>query len=217
VTDDDVRHRVASLYESRFLQGYVRWKIASDPAYDAAFRSVPNAPLLDLGCGPGVMTFYLRERGFTAPILGIDHDVKKIAAARAASRYDDLEFRAGDARAPLDFRGSTVMLDILHYFNESDQQAILRAAAERTPPGGVVVIRDGLRDGSWRYRATYVQESFSRVIGWLRAERLHFPTRAQIESAFDGFDVEVTPMWGRLPFNNYLFVFRRLSAGITSA
>ncbi|MBV9493812.1 MAG: class I SAM-dependent methyltransferase [Acidobacteria bacterium] len=213
----DVRERVASLYDSRFLAGYARWKIKSDPAYAAAFAALPNAPLLDLGCGPGVMMFYLRERGFTAPILGIDHDEEKIAAARKASRYEGLELRSGDARAPIDFRGSTVMLDILHYFKQHEQQALLRAAAERALPGSAVVIRDCVRDGSWRYRATYVQESFSRVIGWLRAERLHFPTREEIEQPFAGFDVEVRPMWGHLPFNNYLFVFRRPSSGITNA
>ncbi|HKO56046.1 MAG TPA: class I SAM-dependent methyltransferase, partial [Thermoanaerobaculia bacterium] len=197
---EDVGARVASLYESRFLQGYARGKIGGDPAYDAAFRVLPNAPLLDLGCGAGVLDFYLRERGFTAPILGIDHDAKKIAAAtRAASRYEGLEFRAGDARAPLAFEGSTVMLDLLHYFTEAEQLAILRAAAARAPPGGVVVIRDALRDGTWRYRATYAQESFSRLIGWLRAERLHFPTRALIVDAFADFEVDVTPMWGKTP------------------
>lgn len=207
---EDVRERVASLYRSRFLQGYARGKIARDPAYAAAFHALPDAPVLDLGCGAGVLAFYLRERGFTAPILGIDHDVKKIAAARlAAARYAGLEFRTGDARAPMGFRGSTVMLDLLHYFAEAEQLDILRAAASRTPPGAAVVIRDALRDGSWRYRATYAQESFSRVIGWLRAERLHFPTRALIESAFAGFTAEVTPLWGRTPFNNYLFVFTR--------
>jgi SAM-dependent methyltransferase len=215
---DDVRERVASLYRSRFLRGYARGKIARDPAYAAALHALPDAPLLDLGCGAGVLAFYLRERGFTAPILGIDHDGKKIAAAQAAAaRYEGLRFRAGDARAPVDFSGSTVMLDLLHYFAEEEQLAILRAAAARTPPGGVVVIRDALRDGSWRYRATYAQESFSRLIGWLRAERLHFPTRALIESAFGGFSAEVAPLWGKTPFNNYLFVFRRPSAGMTNA
>ena len=207
---DAVRERVAARYRSRFLQGYARGKIARDPAYDAAFRALPDAPVLDLGCGAGVLSLYLRERGFRAPILGIDHDGKKIAAAQAAAAsYDGLEFRAGDARAPMDFAASTVMLDLLHYFAEEEQLTILRSAAGRTPPGGVVVIRDALRDGSWRYRATYAQESFSRLIGWLRAERLHFPTRALIESAFPGFQAEVTPLWGRTPFNNYLFVFTR--------
>lgn len=213
----EVGARVARLYESRFLQGYVRGKIGSDPVYDAAFSALPDAPVLDLGCGAGLLSFYLRERGFRAPIVGIDHDAKKIAAAQAiARRYEGLDFRTADAREPLDFRGSTVMLDLLHYFRDDEQRAILRNAAERTPPGGVVIIRDALRDGTWRYRMTYAQESFSRIIGWLKAERLHFPTREFIAGAFEGFEQSVTPLWGRTPFNNYLFVMSRPSSGITN-
>ena len=34
--------------------------------------------------------------------------------------------------------------------------------------------------------------------------------------AFAGFDPEVVPLYGKTPFNNYLFVFRRSSAGITN-
>ena len=79
-----------------------------------------------------------------------------------------------------------------------------------------VIIRDGIRDGSWRYRVTYAQEMFSRVVRWLRAERLHFPARDDVIRPFAGFDVEVMPLYGRTPFNNYLFVFRRSAAGTTN-
>jgi len=213
----EVGERVARLYESRFLRGYVRGKIGGDPVYDAVFHALPDAPVLDLGCGAGVLSFYLRERGFRAPIIGVDHDGKKIAAAQAvARRYEGLEFRIGDARTPLDFRGSTVMLDLLHYFRDDEQREILHDAVERTPPGGVVIIRDALRDGTLRYRMTYAQESFSRLIGWLKAARLHFPTRELIAGSFEGFDQTVTPLWGRTPFNNYLFVMSRPSSGMTS-
>jgi SAM-dependent methyltransferase len=213
----EVGERVARLYRSRFLQGSVRGKIGSDPVYDAVFRALPDAPLLDLGCGAGVLSFYLRERGFRAPILGVDHDGKKIAAAQAIARsYEGLEFRTADARDSLDFRGSTVMLDLLHYFRDDEQRSILGHAADRTPPGGAVIIRDALRDGTWRYRATYAQESFSRLIGWLKAERLHFPTRELIAGAFEGFDQTATPLWGGTPFNNYFFVMRRPSSGTTN-
>jgi SAM-dependent methyltransferase len=209
--------RIASHFDSRFLRGYARGKIAGDPAYAAVFDRVPDMPLLDVGCGIGLLSFYLRERGFRGTIDGVDHDAKKIAAANAvAARYEGLTFRAGDAREPFAFRGSVVLLDLLHYFDDDAQARILRNAAACVPPGGAVLVRDALRDDSWRYRLTYAQESFSRAIRWLQAERLHFPTRAALLSAFDGFTVEETPLWGRTPFNNYLFVFRRPDSGITN-
>jgi SAM-dependent methyltransferase len=209
--------RVAALFGSRFLRGYARGKIEHDPVYEAVFARVPDTPLLDIGCGIGLLAFFLRERGFTEPIVGVDHDSRKIlAASRAvAGRYQGLTFRTGDAREPLNFQGSIVMLDLLHYFDDATQLCILRNAAASVAPGGAAIIRDALRDGTWRYRLTYLQESAARAIGWLRAERLNFPTRRTLIAAFDGFTVEETPLRGVMPFNNYLFVFRRPSSGTT--
>ncbi len=208
---------LASRYPTPFLRSYVRAKTAADPAYDAVFEYLRGSsrPLLDIGCGVGVLALYLRERGFTPPILGIDHDQKKIAIARRVAAGDEtLSFQVGDARLPLAFRGSIVLLDVLHYFTDDDQTTILRNVAAA---GTTVLIRDGLRDGSLRYRLTYAQESLARIGGWLKAERLNFPTGQTIEQSFNGaFRREVKPMFGRTPFNNYLFVFKRSSDGITN-
>jgi SAM-dependent methyltransferase len=208
---------VESRYPRGFLREYVRIKVATDPVYNAAFECLRGSrlPLLDVGCGVGILALYLRERGFTAPIAGIDHDARKIAIARRAASGDEtMSFSVGDARAPIDLRGNVVLLDVLHYFTDSDQIQILRSAAGA---GAMVLIRDAVRDGSLRYRITYAQETLARAVGWLKAERLNFPTQTSIDLSFDGqFHRDMLPMSGRMPFNNYLFVFRRSSGGITN-
>jgi len=218
MTTEVARDRVAALFDSRFLQHYTRGKLAGDPVYDAVISRLRGStlPLLDVGCGAGIFAFYLRECGLQLPIAGIDHDVQKIAAANSvASRYANVSFRAGDAREPLEHRGSVVMLDLLHYFDDPTQARILENAAACIAPGGVLIVRDAIRDGSWRYRATYAQEMFARSVRWLKAERLNFPAWSTL-AALRGFEEEIVPMWGRTPFNNYLFVFRRASSGITN-
>ena len=60
------------------------------------------------------------------------------------------------------------------------------------------------------------QETFARGVRWLKAERLNFPRRETIVEAFRGFESEIVPLWGRTPFNNYLFVFKRASSGMTN-
>jgi len=208
---------IASLYPRGFLRSYVRAKVATDPVYNAVFESLhgTSEPVIDVGCGVGILALYLRERGFTAPIAGVDHDAKKIEVAKRVAASDGITFSVGDARAPLPMRGNVVLLDVLHYFTAGDQDLILRNAARA---GGMIVIRDGIRDGSLRYCLTYVQETLSRMGGWLKAERLNFPTRESLRKPFDGeFTVEERPMFGRSPFNNYLFVFRRASSGTTNA
>jgi len=207
----------ASRYPTPFLRSYARVKIATDPVYAAVFDLLRDStePLLDIGCGVGVLALYLREQGFRGTIHGIDHDERKIAVARKVVGADEsLLLSVGDARTPPAFRGNVVLLDVLHYFDDADQSLILRNAAKA---GGMIIIRDAIRDGSLRCHMTYTQETLARVGGWLKAERLHFPTREAIERSFNSdFREEVRPMWGRMPFNNYLFVFRRSSSGMTN-
>jgi 2-polyprenyl-3-methyl-5-hydroxy-6-metoxy-1,4-benzoquinol methylase len=208
---------IALRYPRGFLRSYVRAKVATDPVYAAVFEQLrgTSEPVIDVGCGVGILALYLRERGFTAPIAGVDHDAKKIEIAKRVAASDGVTFRVSDARAPLASRGNVVLLDVLHYFTSEDQALILGNAARA---GGMIVIRDGIRDGSLRYRLTYVQEALSRMGGWLKAERLNFPTRETLSGSLNGeFTVDERPMFGRSPFNNYLFVFKRASSGITKA
>jgi SAM-dependent methyltransferase len=212
---------VASLFRSRFLRYYVISKLATDPLYGAVAERLRGRamPLTDIGCGVGLTAFYLREHGVRVPIFGVDHDDAKIAAAREiALGYDNLSFEAGDAREATIADGSVLLLDVLHYLPDEDQAQLLHAIADRVPSGSVVIIRDGVRDRSLRYRLTYVAELFARAVRWMKAERLNFPTRESIISPFRerGFELEVSPLWGRTPFNNYLFVFRRPASGTTN-
>jgi len=208
----------ASTYPTRFLRTYVRFKVAGDPVYAAVFDSLRGSAdrLLDLGCGVGALAFYLRERGYSAPIAGIDHDRRKVDIARGIADGDQsLTFQTADVRTVRDFPPTIVLLDVLHYLTDAEQTALL---GEVAAAANIVIIRDAVRDGSLRYWMTVGQEALSRAGGWLKAERLNFPTRESIERPFrDAFRGEVRSMFGHTPFNNYLFVFRRSSAGITNA
>lgn len=216
-----VAKRLASLYDRASLRAYARWKVRADPAYDAVLHRLRgrDEPLLDLGCGIGLLPFYLREHGVQASIIGIDFDQRKVdVARRAATRYRDIDFIAGDARSALPEGRNVVMLDLLHYLDEESRARILANTARAVPPGGIVVIRQGIRDASWRYRLTSAVDALGRILRWMKAEHLQYPAREEIAAAFAGFDAEIAPAWGRTPYNNYLFVFRRAaSPGTTNA
>lgn len=218
---DDAAQRVASRFRSRFLHNYVASKLATDPLYRGVAERLDghDLPLTDIGCGVGLMAFYLRERGVRVPITGFDHDRAKIDAANEiAAHYDGLTFTTGDARDPIRAGSSVLLLDVLHYFSDSAQSRMLETIAAGVPDGGVVIIRDAVRDGSLRYRLTMAAEMFARVVRWLKAERLNFPTRENIVRPFRerGFSEDIAPLWGRTPFNNYLFVFKRDASGKTN-
>jgi SAM-dependent methyltransferase len=210
VSRNDLATRIAALYDRAILRSYVRWKIRTDPVYSAVLGRLRgrNVPLIDVGCGVGLLPFFLREHGYDVPILGFDFDDRKIEAARkAAVRYRGIDFATGDARNPFPHDHNVVILDVLQYFDSASQQRILINASEAVPPGGIVILRQGVRDGSWRHRFTTMIDASARALRWMKAERLNFPGRDEIMAPFDGFSAEVAPLWGRTPFNNYLFVF----------
>jgi 2-polyprenyl-3-methyl-5-hydroxy-6-metoxy-1,4-benzoquinol methylase len=206
--------QVTSLFRGSWLKGYVRGKLRIDPMYEVVFESLRGSslPILDLGCGIGILPYYLRQRGLQSRIIGVDWDARRIAVAQqVAQAYNQLSFIHQDARTPIQFHGHMVMLDLLHYINDDDQRRLLDTVAANIAPGGVAVIRQCPRDSSYRFKFTNVVERLLRALHWHKVSTINFPTRETIAKPFRarGFTEEILPMWGGTPFNNYLFVFRR--------
>ena len=207
--------QVMSLYRGHWLKRYVRGKLRIDPMYGVVFERLRGSslPILDLGCGIGILPYYLRQRGLQSRMIGVDWDAGRIAVAQqVAQGYDqNLSFIHQDARTPIEFHGHMVMLDLLHYINDDDQRRLLDTVAASIAPGGAAVIRECPRDSSNRFKLTNVAEYFLRALRWQKVSTINFPTRETIAKPFRarGFTEEILPMWGGTPFNNYLFVFLR--------
>ena len=207
--------RVAANFSERWLRIYVGKKLRGDPIFQTAFELLRGStqPLIDLGCGVGLLAFYLKERDFLEPITGVDRDRRKIARARVVAEraYRDLSFIEQDVCEPIAGRGNLVLFDVLHYLSPNEQMMLLEQLAARVAPGGMLIVRDCPRDGNVRFWLTYLAERFAQATTWNMKVKFHFPTRDNICRAFDkdDFSRNIAPLWGRTPFNNHLFVFRR--------
>ena len=216
--DAVIAAKVSQFFRTRWLQGYARGKLKSDPVYRASYDRIGTSdlPLLDVGCGMGLHAFYLRERGYTAPVLGLDVDERKIVDGQQAigkGGYRDIVLEIGNGAALPEFSGHVSMLDVLHYFPAEQQRSVLSSMAERVPPGGWCIIRTTPRDDTWRFRVTQMEELFARCISWMACPAIAFPTLESVREQFpsDRFDHDVRPLWGRTPFNSWLLAFRRRS------
>ncbi len=216
MTDNEACASVPALFSSRLLRRYAAGKLRADPVFRAAYEllGASNEPVLDVGCGVGLLPFYLRHRGFRPAITGLDLDRNKIRRAAAAAESVDgtFHFLEQDVASALPaFRGNVALLDVLHYLSPAAQETLLRALASRVAPGGMALVRECPRDRSARFWATYAGELFAQTICWNVRRRLHFPTRDSINAAFcePEFTREEWPMFAGGPFNNRLFVFRR--------
>jgi 2-polyprenyl-3-methyl-5-hydroxy-6-metoxy-1,4-benzoquinol methylase len=207
--------RVAARFEERWLRIYVNWKLRADPIYLTAFELFRNSgqPLVDIGCGVGLLAFYLRERNFLAPISGLDRDGRKIERANSVAHgiCQDVEFIEQDVCQPIMQTGNVILFDVLHYLPPDEQSRLLERLAAHLAPGQLLVIRDCPQDGNVRFWLTAWAERFAQTTTWNIKVPLHFPPRERILAVFseDQFSRTVEPLWGRMPFNNHLFIFRR--------
>jgi 2-polyprenyl-3-methyl-5-hydroxy-6-metoxy-1,4-benzoquinol methylase len=208
--------RVAIQFHQRWLRNYVRGKLRRDPIYPTAYELLRSsaAPILDVGCGVGLLAFYLRERACRQRILGLDVDARKIrfGAEIAADHYRDIEIRFHDVGKTIpDFSGNVALFDVLHYLSEPEQHTLLSGLAGCVAPGGLLIIRDCPRERRPRYWMTWLAEKFAQTISWTVNGALHFPSRRTIDAVFGAaeFERETRPLWGASPFNNHIFIFRR--------
>ncbi len=212
-----IGERIAERFPpGRWRRGYIRGKVASDPAYEAVWEAVrgTSLPLWDGGCGFGLLAFYLREKGYTAPVLGTDlaEDKIEMGTRVAAKHYPSVTLRAESVEnPPRDFAGHIALLDVLHYLPHDAQRRLLHTIIAMLPPGGKCLIRFTARDRSWRYAVTMLEEIAIRGIGWIRGGRICFPTVEEVVAPIReaGMEYDVRSLWGRTPFNSYLLTARR--------
>lgn len=196
---------------------YSRGKLGSDPLYPGALSALrgDTQPLLDIGCGLGLLAHVLRQDGATMDYLGVDVDADKIArAVRAGDRAGlaDVRFDCLDASARLpSHQGSVALLDVLQYLPAEAQPRLLSDAAARVAPGGRLVIRTMLADNSGRDRTTRITDMLAHLIGWMGTRPRHYPDAAGIRAPLEaaGLQLQMAPLYGNTPFNNWLVTATR--------
>lgn len=218
---DSVRRIAAAfaperVWGNRWDQCYTHIKLSTDPLYPGVLHALAGtrAPLLDLGCGLGLLAHTLHEAGLALPYHGVDNDAAKIQRARriaarnglARARFEQVDLAAG---WPV-HRGSVAILDVLQYLDSATQHALLQAAAAMVPADGVLVVRSSLADDSARGRTSLRADAWAHRIGWMQFKPRHYPTADSLRSSLEtaGMRVQLQPLYGNTPFNNWLLVAR---------
>lgn len=210
----DIAKKIADLCEGVYARNYTRSKLMTDPLYEGVFDELQGRknPLLDIGCGMGILALYLRERGCEMPIHGFDYDDRKIEDGQfmvKKGEYEGITLSQGDARSDLpDQEGDVSILDILQFFDEKEQRVLLEEASRRVAPGGKLVIRSGLKERNVRFLITWLGDMAAKACFWMKAAPICYPTAVFFSEVLEkqGLQVEVKPFWGKTPFNNYLII-----------
>ena len=215
--------RIASAYlplhplGNRWDYYYSRAKLGSDPLYPGVLQALrgSTAPVLDLGCGLGLLAHALRLDGQAMAYRGVDNDAAKIARAQQVAGRNalaDAVFEVVDlAAGPPAHRGSVAILDVLQYLTAEQQQRLLADTIGMLEPGSRLVIRTALGDESRRGRTSRITDRLANLIGWMQFRPRCYPDagaiRAQLQAA--GLETTFSPLYGNTPFNNWLIVATR--------
>jgi SAM-dependent methyltransferase len=205
----DPRERFAGAASgyARFRPSYpaplVDWVCA-----DAGLR--PGDRVADVGCGTGILTRLLVERGLAA--LGIDPNEDMLAEARAAG--GPLEYRRGEAAATGLEDASVALVTVAQAFHWFKADAALAEFHRILRPGGHVATIWNLRAESpfmaefqallHRFSGEYsVVESWEKSLKRLRAHPLVVDARDREVPNVQRFDFE--GLHGRAWSSSYVF------------
>lgn len=168
------------------------------PAYGSAVLDMlttrPPARILDLGCGDGVLTRELVERGYD--VLGIDQSPQMVDKARergiAAEVADGHALPYGDATFDAVFSNAT-----LHWLTRPDE--VLRGVSRVLRRGGEFVAEFGGAGNMHRVVTALVAGLDARGVAGARCIPWYFPSVGEYASKLEqaGFRVQVMAHFDR--------------------
>lgn len=214
----------------RYAWHFARGKLRHDPVFFALMRRglLPDrGTLLDLGCGQGILLALLTAakeqylagawpRDWPAPPLhlalrGLDLRKDRVETARQALG-SGAQVTHGDARG-LELQPSSVIviLDVMLYLEEAEQQLLLDRAAAALEPGGLLLLREADADAGVPFQVTKWIERVSMALRGDFRQALHYRGAIEwvAELAERGLAAGAEPMSEGTPFGNVLVVARK--------
>jgi len=214
-----------------FAWHFAKGKLGGDPAFFGLLEHglIPDANrLIDLGCGQGLLASWLLSSralyesgnwptGWPAApqiknIWGLELMPSDVARARNALG-DRAEFAEGDIRhSNFGQADVAIILDVLHYIDYPEQEAVLRKLRATLPAGGVFITRIGDAAAGLPFRiSNWVDRAVFYVRGH-RLPRLYCRTLTEWENVLkqNGFSMQSLPMSQGTPFANVMLVARSM-------
>jgi SAM-dependent methyltransferase len=211
----------------RFAYHFARGKLRHDPVFRAILELGllrGRTHILDLGCGQGVLTAWLRaaascyQQGLWPPLWppppcprsmrGIELMRSEVARANRALGPACEVTQADIRSAPFGTADAVVILDVLQYMPEASQRDVLQRVRAALPESGVLLLRVGDADAGLRFRITQGSDRVNLLFQGHALVRLHCRGIGRWRELLCecGFDSRPEPMSQGTPFANVLLI-----------
>jgi ubiquinone/menaquinone biosynthesis C-methylase UbiE len=153
----------AAEYDAWYETELGRVMAEAESALVLAAFAPPGPEVLEIGCGTGIHTALLAERGYRVTALDASGDMLARARERLASRALEAEWVQGDVREVLPRLGQfhgILTVAALEFMD--DPEAVLRESFEHLSAGGCMVVGFIAGESSW---STFYLDRASRHPG----------------------------------------------------
>lgn len=176
--------RALALYDDAPLADRVHTRVRwwTVPFADLELEVPLAGPVLEVGCGHGLLSTYLALCSRARDVLGVDIDADKIEVARAsASRVRpgeaNVRFEHSTGTLPTHRDGwrSIVIADVLYLLGDDRRRALLDECVDALAPGGLLVVKEIDVVPRWKARLATLQELLStRVLRITEGDEVDF-------------------------------------------
>lgn len=121
-----------------------------------------SGKIIDLGCGDGLVAYYLAQHGPSRQVTGVDLDPDKInQACFLRPPLSNLKFRFADiAQVHLRPAQGCLLSDVLHHLPKPNQAALLHHIASQLKPKAICVIKEA-------DKSDFIRSRLTRLWDWL--------------------------------------------------
>ncbi|MDD3224330.1 MAG: class I SAM-dependent methyltransferase [Clostridium sp.] len=156
--------------------------------YEDILAKSKSIPIIDLGCGLGNDTFYLKKRGYEV----ISCDFSENALKKLSSSIDNLKVKCFDMKDGLPFEDNSAKIVIsdlsLHYFTWNETQNILKEINRILMDKGVLLCRvNSMNDINYGAgKGVKIEENYYNIEGKLK----RFFNETQLRELFNDWDIQ---------------------------
>ena len=161
--------------------------------------------IIDLGCGDGLVAYYLADHGPKRQVIGIDLDANKINQARSLKpRLKNLQFIVADiTKVDLRQAQGCLLSDVLHHLPKKRQFQLLQLISRQLKSGAVCLIKEA-------DKSDFIRSHLTRLWDWLLYphDKIHYWSAQTLIRTMRqlGFTVKSTPAMPWFPGSTNLFV-----------
>ena len=208
----DLLRRTLALYDGSppVERAFVRVRAFLSDLRVLERHAPPAGPILDLGCGHGLVTNLLALGGPARDVRGIDIDADKIAAARrTVGDRPNVRFEVADAlTAGGGPYAAITVADVFYLIPPEGQRRLLASCARLLAPDGVLLWKSQVRRPRWKYVITRGQEWLMTHLGPTQGHGLYFlDTDESLDAlAAAGFRAVARPLRSWRPYTDVLFI-----------